>query len=250
MLREARSDMQKQKIHTDKISSNALCSEELPYERFEKLGAESLTDSELLAIILRTGTKNCSALDLSKKVMSLGLHPRDGLLGLYDISIQQLMQIPGIGKVKAIKLKAIAELSMRLSKAVASYGLCVHSPSDVAGYYMERLRHLSTEHVVLCSIDSKGQIIRDKVMSNGSIRMSLVSPREIFLEAINAHASNLILLHNHPSGDPSPSDADCKITDSLTRLCKEMDIPLLDHIIIGDRCFYSFKENKRYHLEK
>lgn len=226
---------------TDKIEK---CEnvQDMPYERFLRFGPENLTESELLAIILRTGTKDVSALELAEKVLALAKYPREGLLGLYDISLEELMEIKGIGMVKAIKLKCLTELSMRISCARAKEGLCFTSASMVAEYYMEKLRHRSTECVFLLCLDAKGQLIRETKVSEGSVRMALISPREIFIEALESKAVNIILLHNHPSGDPMPSEADCILTQNVQELGEKMDIPLLDHIIIGDNRYTSFRE--------
>lgn len=215
---------------------------DLPYEKFMRLGAESLTESELLAIIIRTGTKDENAHELAKKVLALARYPRSGLLGLYDLSVGELMKIKGIGPVKAVKLKCITELSMRIVNSTREQGVCFHDAESVAMFFMEKLRHRTTECVVLVCLDGKGQMICEKRISEGSVNMSLISPREIFMEAIRRNAVNVILVHNHPSGDPTPSKADKKITSDLITLGDMMNIPLLDHIIIGDNRYTSFRE--------
>ncbi|MBE5892371.1 MAG: DNA repair protein RadC [Lachnospiraceae bacterium] len=218
----------------------------LPYERFLRFGPENLTESELLAIILRTGTKDASALELADRVLALTQHPRKGLLGLYDLTLEDLMKIKGIGLVKAVKLKSLAELSMRISCSRASRGLSFHNAGKVAEYYMEKLRHLNTESVYLLCLDTKAHLIHEEKISDGSVRMALISPREIFLKALEHKAVNILLLHNHPSGDPAPSSADFQITKDLAELGTKMDIPLLDHIIIGDNEYFSFKEANNF----
>lgn len=214
----------------------------LPYERFCALGAESLTDSELIAIILRTGTKDKSAIQLAEQVLKLGKAPREGLLGLYDVSLEQLMTIKGIGEVKAVKLKCIAALSMRIRRYAAKEGLQIQHSNTVAEYFMEQLRHRETECVMLVCLDTKGQILKETLISTGSVRMSLISPREIFIEALQHKAVNIILIHNHPSGDPTPSRQDCLLTQNLSEMGKKINVPLLDHIIIGNNRYTSFKE--------
>ena len=216
---------------------------ELPYERFEKLGASALTDAELLAIIIRTGTKGTGALELARKVLELGKNPRCGLLGLYDSELDSLKKIPGIGKVKAIKLKCLAEIALRMHESRLKEGLNVKNASTVAQYYMERLRHKKCEVVLLLSLDSKGQVIRESEITKGSVNKSLAPVRSILLEALYAEAVNIILLHNHPSGDPSPSEDDKKLTSRLMEGCRIVEIPLIDHIIIGDNRYYSFNES-------
>lgn len=215
---------------------------DLPYEKFLRYGPEHLTERELLAIILRTGTREKNALELAGEVLSLARYPREGLLGLYDISLEELMQIKGIGLVKAVRLKCLTELSMRISRASAKEGLLFNSPNLVAQYFMEPLRHRETECVILVSLDTKGRMIGEKKISDGSVKMSLISPREIFLEALHTKAVNILLVHNHPSGDPTPSRLDRDVTQNISRLGRMMDILLLDHIIIGDNRYASFKE--------
>ena len=213
-----------------------------PYEKFLTYGPKALTESELLAIILRTGTNHTSALELAEEVLSHARPPREGLLGLYDISLEELMSIRGIGEVKAVKLKCLTELSMRISKASAAQGMVVEDSNSVADYFMEQLRHEETEQVILVSLDLKGRILNESVISKGSVRMSLISPREIFLEALACKAVSIILVHNHPSGDPFPSCQDAELTAAVQKAGEMMEIHLLDHIIIGDNCYISFKE--------
>ena len=217
--------------------------QEKPYERFITFGAESLTDAELLAIVLRTGTKGNDAVSLSRKVLELGKYPRTGFLGLYDTDVETLEKISGIGRVKAIKLKALAEISRRMHEAKLAEGLNISNASSVADYYMERMRHNKCEKVVLLSIDSKGKVLRESEISKGSVNRSLVSVRSIMMEALDAEAVNLILMHNHPSGDPTPSKDDNDLTKKLSESCRLMEIPLLDHIIIGDNLYYSYNES-------
>ena len=216
--------------------------QDLPYEKFLRFGPENLTECELLAIILRTGTREKNAVSLAAEVLSLAKYPREGLLGLYDVSLEELMQIKGIGQVKAIKLKCLTELSMRINLATAKQGLIFTNSRTVAEYFMERLRHRSKECVVLVCLDAKGQMLSEKELSTGSVKMSLISPRDIFLETLQAKAVNSILVHNHPSGDPTPSKADRELTNNIRDLGLKMDLFLLDHIIIGDNRYFSFKE--------
>ncbi|MCM1118323.1 MAG: DNA repair protein RadC [bacterium] len=216
----------------------------LPYERFLRFGPENLTESELLAIILRTGTRDKSALELAEEVLALADPSREGLLGLYDISLERLQELKGIGEVKAVKLKCITELSRRIASAKAREQICMQKPETVAAYYMEQLRHRRTECVVLASVDAKGHLLGDAVMTNGSATMSLISPREIFMEALKRQAVSIILIHNHPSGDPTPSRTDAELTGQIVAMGQMLGIPLLDHIIIGDNRYMSFREKE------
>ncbi len=224
------------------ISEKQIHSENLPYEKFLKFGPQSLTESELLAIILRTGTKDKNAVQLAEEILSLSQTNRTGLLGLYDLPIQKLMSVKGIGEVKAVKIKCIAELAMRINSACAKSGLIIQKPSTIANYFMEKLRHRKKECVVMVCLDAKGQMLKEVELSSGSVNMSLISPRDVFLEALRYEAVNLILIHNHPSGNPNPSRCDIDITKNIVEMGEKLDIPLLDHIIIGDNCYFSFKE--------
>lgn len=217
--------------------------EELPYERFLRFGPEALTEAELLAIIIRTGTKGKSALEAAKDVLKLARYPKKGLLGLQNLTVEELKGISGIGEVKAVKLKCITELSKRMSRAKVSAGENFTTAKHVADYFMEQMRHRETECVVLVCLDAKGQMLREKKLSEGTVNMSLISPREIFLAALEYKAVNILLVHNHPSGDPTPSRADKLLTCNVREMGERIGILLLDHVIIGDNCHVSFKEN-------
>ncbi len=214
----------------------------MPYERFKRFGPEALTESELLAIILRTGTKGKPAIKMAEEILNLADTKRDGLLGLYELSLEDLMSINGMGEVKAVKIKCLTELSARISEARARTGMIVHHPSTIAQYFMEKMRHNKTESVVIACLDSKGEFIGEKELSMGSVNSAVISPREIFMEAIKSEAVNIILVHNHPSGDPTPSKADITLTEAVREMGCMMGIPLLDHIIIGDNIYTSFQE--------
>ena len=215
--------------------------DEKPYEKTLQYGPTSLTDAELLAVILRTGSKGTSALELSKSVLNEAAAPK-GLLGLHQLTVNDLMNIHGIGKVKAVQLKCIAELSRRISRAGISESISFHDPAAVAEYYMETLRHEEQEVLVLTMLNSKGKLIRDTVISRGTVNASLISPREIFIEAIRQQAVSILLLHNHPSGVPDPSRDDVLLTERVKRAGAMLGIELLDHIIIGDRQAVSMRE--------
>ncbi len=227
---------------TEKVKS--MSKENLPYEKYLRFGPEALTESELLAIILRTGTRDKSAVELAEEILSLAHSPRTGLLGLYDIPLERLQELKGVGEVKAVKVKCIAELAMRINSACAKDGLIVNKPATVANYFMEKLRHRRKECVIVACLDAKGQITQEVLLSSGSVNMSLISPREVFLEGLRNEAVNLILVHNHPSGDPTPSRSDIEITKCIKEMGELLDVPLLDHIIIGDNCYTSFREQQ------
>lgn len=215
---------------------------ELPYEKFVTKGAQSLSDKELLAIIIRTGTATKSPLDIADEILSLQGSRKD-LLDICRVSLEELMSISGIGQVKAVKIKCIAELSKRIAMTSRKEKLCFTNPQSIADYYMEQFRHLEFETVLLICLDNKSRLIEDYTISQGTINASLLSPREIFLKALRARAVFIIMLHNHPSGDPSPSKQDLLITKKIQEVSKMIEIPLIDHIIIGDSRYVSFKES-------
>ena len=210
-----------------------------PYEKYETFGVRSLSDAELIAVILKSGTREEGAVDVAHRLLS---KDDGGLLNLYDLGISELKDFSGIGRVKAIELKCVAELSVRMSMAVRKNKLDFTRPSVVAGYYMERLRHESRENLMLCTLDGKSKLISDETVSVGTVNSAVAAPREIFLCALQKKAVYILLLHNHPSGDPSPSKEDLRVTEDIAYLGRLLDIRLLDHIIIGDGRYYSFKE--------
>ena len=218
--------------------------QDLPYEKFEQYGASSLSDEELLAIIIRTGTKEITAIELGRQIIALGNQTGQskGILSLLHLSVEEMMSIKGIGKVKAIRLKCVAEFSNRIKKQSFGSKIRFTCPSVIADYYMEQLRHLEEEHILLVMTDNKNQLLTDKIVSIGTVNMSVISPREIFLTAIKNRAVHIILIHNHPSGDPMPSNEDCEITKRIYDSGQLLNIPLVDHIIIGDNSYISFKE--------
>lgn len=213
---------------------------ERPYERFIRMGAESLTDSELLAILIQNGTREHSSIELARII--LNDNGNMSLLSLYDKSLDDLMKIPGIGKVKAIQLKCIAELSKRIHMAKRPENSVFSSPADIATYYMESMRHLMTERLLAVFFDGGGRYISECIISEGSVNRTLISPREIFLKAIECKAVYFMLIHNHPSGNSSPSRDDVLITGEIESAADIMGIPLLDHLIIGDREYVSLLE--------
>ena len=215
-----------------------------PYEKFKELGPNALSNEELLAIILRTGTSNKPALKIAEEVLDTKDAYQGKLTGLYHKSLKELMEIDGIGEVKAIKLKCLTELSLRMAKERLENRVVFTNPSDIAEYYMETCRHLEVEKVFLLCLDNQLRLIKEYELSKGTINTSLISPREIFIEALNAKAVYILLIHNHPSGNPSPSKADIQITLKVLEAGKIIDIKLLDHIIIGDHSYVSLKEQK------
>ena len=214
----------------------------LPYEKFRILGPEALTDAELLAIAIRTGTPGKSPVELALEILESECTTKHDLRALMHLSIKELMEIPGIGEVKAIRLKSIAEISRRIARQGREERLDFSTPGKIASYFMEDMRHLEQEKALLLSLDAKGGLLGETFLSVGTIRNVLISPREVFLEAIRLQAVCIVLLHNHPSGDPTPSPEDRRLTRRLYEAGQLMEIPLADHIIIGELVYFSFRE--------
>lgn len=218
-----------------------LPSSEQPYEKFIQYGPGKLSDAELLAIIIRTGTREEQAIDIARKLLKQKAM-YSGLKGLNYLSLTELTNINGIGKVKAIQILSVVELTKRMSKAISEDTLRMNSPESVAGYYMQDLRHLTIEKIVLIMMDSKSRLIKDMIISSGTVNASILAPREIFVNALKYEAVNIIILHNHPSGDPTPSNDDIYSTKRIKEAGNLIGIKLMDHIIIGDNRYVSLKE--------
>lgn len=215
---------------------------ERPYEKCERFGVQALTEAELLAVLLRTGVEGESVLSLAHKLLCV--NGTEDVLSLYDWNKESLMKIKGIGRIKAIQILCLLEFARRLSKAEALPKLCFETAKSIADYYMHDMRYLKQEHLKLLLLDTKIKLIGEKDMFVGTKDASLVSPRELFIEALQKQASSVILLHNHPSGDPTPSKEDILVTKRIQAAGKMIGIELLDHIIIGNNCYISFHEKK------
>ncbi|MBB3867603.1 JAB domain-containing protein [Geobacillus sp. NFOSA3] len=209
-----------------------------PRERLLSSGPESLADHELLAILLRTGTKEESVLQLAHRL----LKHFEGLRLLKDATIEEITSIKGIGTTKAVQILAAIELGRRISRLSYNGRYVIRSPEDGAKYVMEDMRFLSQEHFVAIYLNTKNQVIHRKTIFIGSLNASIVHPREVFKEAIKRSAASIICVHNHPSGDPTPSREDIDVTKRLAECGRIIGIELLDHLIIGDQKFVSLKE--------
>jgi DNA repair protein RadC len=212
--------------------------EDRPRERLLKYGAGHLSNQELLAILLGSGTKEESVITLSNRVL---MH-FEGLKLLSDAIIEELMAIKGIGVAKGVILLAAIELGKRMNQYRPDDKYVIRSPDDGADYIMEEMRSLKQEHFVTLFLNTKNQVIHRQTIFIGSLNASIVHPREVFREAVKRSAASIIVAHNHPSGDPSPSQEDIHVTKRLVESGKMIGIELLDHLIIGDRKFISLKE--------
>ncbi|MGR6896787.1 RadC family protein [Rummeliibacillus sp. BSL5] len=209
-----------------------------PRERLKRQGAESLSNQELIAILLRTGTKKESVLHLSNRIL---MH-FEQLHELKNATIEEITAIKGIGEAKAIQLLASIELGKRLHKQRTDERYTIRSPKDAANYLMPDMTSLLQENFVTLFLNVKNQIIHQQTIFIGSLNASIVHPREVFREAVKRSAASIICAHNHPSGNPAPSPEDIDVTKRLQEAGLIMGIELLDHVIIGDHQFISLKE--------
>jgi DNA repair protein RadC len=213
-----------------------------PRERMMQVGPGALSNAELLALLLRTGSAEESVMSLACRV----LNQCGGLRGLKATSFEELTAIKGIGPAKALLIMAGLELGKRMSSSLPPERIVVRSPKDVAGVMMEELRYHTQEHFVCLYLNTKNHIIGRETIFIGSLNSSIVHPREVYKEAIRRSSASVICLHNHPSGDPAPSREDIEVTRRLQEAGRILGIELLDHIIIGDGQFYSLKEKGHF----
>lgn len=220
---------------------------ERPYEKLELYGEKNLSDAELLAIIIKTGTKNETSVQIAQKILNLNYDPQMGNLNfLKDVSLEELMQIKGIGRVKAIQLKAICELAVRMSRPSNYKKVKITSTEDAAKFVLEELKNQKKEYIKIILLNNKNQILKTCDMAIGGSNFVNVNIKEIIFEALKIKAPRMILIHNHPSGDPTPSQNDIEFTDKLYNATKMFDIELLDHIVIGNMNYKSiFVETKK-----
>ncbi|HSU79566.1 MAG TPA: DNA repair protein RadC [Candidatus Angelobacter sp.] len=212
--------------------------EERPRERLVKFGAHACSNQELLAILLRTGSREESVIQLAERLLTT----MKGITNLREATVEELIKIKGIGPIKAIQLLATIELGKRLLNERREEKHAIRSPKDGADYVMEDLRHLSQEHFVALYLNTKNQVIHQQTVFIGSLNASIVHPREVFKEALKRSAASLLCFHNHPSGDPTPSREDIEVTKRLVDCGIMLGIEVLDHIIIGDKKYVSLKE--------
>lgn len=212
--------------------------DELPRERFIRYGPESLSNAELIAILLRTGTKDESVLQLAERLIT----EFGGLRSLKDATLEELTKIKGIGPTKAIQILTAIELGRRIVNLTFDDRYVIRTPEDGANYVMDEMRFLNQEHFVCLYLDTKNQVIHKHTVFIGSLNASIVHPREVFRAAIRRSSASILCAHNHPSGDPAPSPEDVQLTRRLAEAGELIGIELLDHLVIGDNRFISLKE--------
>ena len=215
-----------------------LPSGERPRERLRESGAASLSNSELLAIILRTGTPTENVLGLASRILTRF----GGLVGLARASFGELCAEHGIGEAKAAQLKAALELGIRLASAQPEQRAVIRSPQDVANLLMVEMGFLDQEHLRVVLLNTKNQVVGVPEVYKGSVNTSLIRTSELFREAVRENCPAIIVVHNHPSGDPTPSPEDIEVTKHMVAAGKALDIEVLDHIIVCQQRFTSLKE--------
>lgn len=215
--------------------------DERPREKMQRQGISALSNAELLAILIGSGTKNVSAIALANQILTL---EKSGISHLADCLPEELSCIPGIGSAKSCQIVAAIELGKRISTRPKEGKLNIKSPNDVASLFLEEMRYLKKEFFRVLLLNTKNEIIMIENVSIGDLNSSLVHPREVFRTAVKKSACSMIVVHNHPSGNPEPSAADIDVTKRLVEVGELLGINVLDHIIVGDGVFVSLKEKR------
>ena len=213
-------------------------SEEKPREKLLREGSDRRSTTEILAILINSGTKEISALEIAAQLLSID---KRGVRFLAECSPEELGRIKGMGQAKICTVLAAVELGKRIAAAPVRDRNLIRSSSDIADLFMEKMRYYKKEHFVSLMINAKGEIIEETEVSIGDLCSSSTHPREVFVDAVKRSAGSVVFLHNHPSGDPSPSDTDIQTTKRLIEAGTILGIPVLDHIIIGDGIYVSMK---------
>lgn len=213
---------------------------ERPYEKLEQYGEKALSNAELLAIIIKTGTKEENSVGLAQQILSLNENEtKEDLNFLRELTIQEFMKIKGIGKVKAIQLKAICELATRMNTIAKYKQIQILKPQDIAESLMVQLRFEKQEILKVANLDNKNKILKIKDVAKGSGNFVTTTIKSVLAEAVKIEATKIILIHNHPSGDPTPSKNDIEFTEKVQQATKILGIQLLDHIVIGKTSYVS-----------
>ena len=218
---------------------------ERPYEKMQMYGSENLSNSELLAIIIKTGTNEKTSVELAQEILKLGSQDRNDLHFLQDLSIEEFMQIKGIGKVKAIQLKAVCELTKRMSRPIENINIKIRIPLDVAKLLMNELKFEKREKVKVLMLNRRNILLKIIDVSYGGTNSAIIEPKDILAEPIKMGAPKIILVHNHPSGDPKPSVQDLNLTKTVYKAGKMLGIQLIDHIVIGNEQYESIFLNRK-----
>jgi len=222
-----------------KLKIKDLPKNERPREKLYKYGARVLSNSELLAIIIRTGNRENTSIEISQRLLALD---NEGIGFLSKASLEELTAIKGVGKCKAAQILSAVELGKRISVSIEKDKLKISSPMDVANLMIEEMKYFKKEYFKIIMLDTKNQVISIEDISMGSLNASIVHPREVFIGAIKRSSASIILVHNHPSGDPTPSKEDINITKRLSEAGDILGIKILDHLIVAESKYVSLKE--------
>ncbi len=212
---------------------------ERPYEKLEMYGAHTLSNAELLAIIIKSGTRDESSISTAQKILSMKNKNSDNLRFIHDMSIEEFMSIKGIGKVKAIQLKAVCEIAKRISRPIENTKVQIKCPQDVANLLNDELKYEKRELVKVIILNTKNIVMKVTDICLGTENSAILKPRDALIDAVKMGAPKIILVHNHPSGDPTPSSEDINFTNRLIQASSVIGIELLDHVVIGDSKFES-----------
>lgn len=233
------------------IKMKELPETERPYEKLEQYGEKTLTNAELLAIIIKTGTKEETAVGLAQQILKLNTGVQDNLSFLRNLSIEEFMKIKGIGKVKAIQLKAICELATRMNMVTNYKEKVILKPYDIAEILMEKMRFEKQEILKVAMLNNKNKLIKIKDIAKGGENFVRATIKSVLNEAVKIEASKIILIHNHPSGNPMPSNKDIEFTNNVEQATEILGIQLLDHIVIGNGNYVSiFSQREKMQKER
>ena len=221
------------------IKMKELPETERPYEKLEQYGAKSLTNAELLAIIIKAGTKEETAVGLAQQILKLNTEKEDNLKFLMDLTVEEFMKIKGIGKVKAIQLKAVGELATRINSVANYKEKQILKPQDIAEILIEKMRFEKQEILKVAMLNNKNKLLKIKDVAKGGGNFVTATMKSILNEVVKIEASKIILIHNHPSGDPTPSLQDIEFTQNVEKASNILGIQLLDHIVIGNTNYVS-----------
>jgi len=221
------------------VSIKALPEAERPYEKLMARGVDALSDAELIAVIIRSGTREANSVEVATRILRL-CSPEGSLAGLKHLSHEALCGVEGIGKIKAMQIQCLGELCSRMHMPVPRERQLLNTPEKAAAHYMY-MAELEREEMRLVFLDTRNRRIQDVMLSRGTVNASLVSTREVFIEALRGCAVNLLMIHNHPSGDPAPSREDIELTRKVQQAGQLLDIRLLDHIVVAESGFCSMR---------
>ena len=212
---------------------------ERPYEKAQMYGIESLSNAELLAIIIKTGTKEKTAVQLAQEILAIRTNKKENLKFLNDITFCDLIKIKGIGKIKAIQIQALCEINKRASKPIDKLNISIRSTKDVADLFMQELADCKREKVKAIMLNTKCSLMKIMEVAEGGTSNVSIAPKDILAEAIKLGAPKIVIVHNHPSGNPQPSTEDIEFTKTLDEASKILGIELLDHVIVAGHSFFS-----------